>query len=88
MSKKTPRLHDPANYTTVPEVLRYAGELEEQIEAMERVLGCLLDHYLTCYRQNDGEENFHLRDQLGQAAEELVPEWRKRRDEWKPGGKP
>ena len=55
----------------------------QRIAALERIAGCLLDHYLTARRQNDGQDNFHVRDSLGQAAEELVPNWRQRRDEWR-----
>lgn len=50
--------------------------------AVERGRG-LLDLYLTVRRQNDGMENFHLRGHGVAEAEELLPDWRQRRDEWR-----
>ncbi len=58
--------------------------LLERIETLERVMACLLDHYLSEYEQNDGEPLEGIRDALCTEAETLVPNWRERRDEWKP----
>lgn len=56
----------------------------DHVTDLERMVGCLLDHYMTSRGQNDGQESFHTRDQVSEAAEALVPSWRQRRDEWKP----
>lgn len=58
--------------------------LLERITKLERVLACLLDHTLSDYDQNDGEPLDGIRDALCAEAERLVPNWRERRDEWKP----
>ena len=55
-----------------------------ELAKIERVFAILFDHYLSAYEQNDGEANAGIRDALGMEAEELVPHWRPRRDEWKP----
>jgi hypothetical protein len=58
--------------------------LLERCEKLERVMACLLDHYLSEYDQNDGHEFAGIRDALCAEAERLVPNWRERRDEWRP----
>ena len=60
------------------------NHLLERIAELERVMGCLLDHYLSDYEQNDGEAHAGMRDALCTEAEALVPNWRERRDEWQP----
>lgn len=60
------------------------AKYRRRIEALERVASCLLDHYLSDYGQNDGEPAAGRRDALCAEAEALVPNWRQRRDEWKP----
>jgi hypothetical protein len=62
--------------------------LLERIAKMERVMGCLLDHYLSDYEMNDGEKIAGMRDALCAEAERLVPNWRERRDEWRPKRSP
>jgi hypothetical protein len=42
----------------------------------------LFDHYLNAYEQNDGQRLAGERDHLGKCFEELVPDWRKMRDDW------
>lgn len=59
-------------------------DLVDHVVATERVLACLLDHYLSEYEQNDGERLEGLKDSLCAEAVSLVPNWRTRRDEWKP----
>jgi hypothetical protein len=43
---------------------------------MDKVMACLLDHYLAAY---DG-----CHDALATEAAELVPNWRTLRNEWQP----
>ena len=87
------RADDSDGYTELasPNFLLRVRETPEQVMAagqcpviFERVLGCLLDHYLSDYDQNDGQEHAGIRDRLGKEAETLVPNWRQRRDEWTP----
>jgi hypothetical protein len=56
----------------------------DKFRRWQQVMACLLDHYLDCYEQNDGQDMQGMRDALGKEAEELVPTWRDRRDEWEP----
>jgi hypothetical protein len=52
------------------------GQQRKRMAAMEKVLACLLDHYLVAY--------YGSRDALAMEAEELVPNWKALSDEWRP----
>ena len=57
------------------EAIEGAHELE--FKRMKLVFACLLDAYLS-------HVSHGVKDTLAQEAEELVPDWREKRNEWRP----
>ncbi len=57
------------------DAIEQAHELE--VKRMKLVLACLLDAYLS-------HVSHGVKDILAQEAEDLVPDWREKRNEWRP----
>lgn len=67
---------DPWAGKTVDEMKAECRRVNRLLGRHQRVMCCLLDHYLTCYGGN--------RDALATAAEKLVPYWESMKDEVDP----